>query len=199
MNETRDANRRIIARELQIRDLGKLRKLIVENLRVEDHKVPVYLIHFIFDLPLRSLGLGTIFCSIAQTYDEKIVGAIIARRFPLAKVWVIGPVVVDKRYRGFGIGNSIMELTLKSLQDKKAEGALISVDNTRRHSAARSFFRKFGFRYSKHIFTSSKQAYGYARMVTLRKSLYSRTRENSSQETDPEISQKTWYLMVKEF
>lgn len=199
MNETMSVHKKPIIRNLRIRDLDKLRKLIVENLRVEDRKVHIYLIHFVFDLPFRYLGLDTIFCSIAQTYNEKIVGAIIARRFPFVKVWVIGPVVVDKRYRGLGIGNSIMELTLKSLQDKKAGGALISVDNARHHLAARSFFRKFGFRYSKHIFTSSKKAYGYARMVTLKKSLYSKTRENSSQKSGPEISQKTWYLMVKEF
>lgn len=199
INATKRVHGKMITRKLQIRDLDKVRRLVIENLSVKGHEITACLIHFAFDLPLRSLGLDTIFGSIAQTHDGKIVGVIIARRFPLAKMWVIGPVVVSRRYRGFGIGTGIMELALKLFQDKKAEAALISIDNSKRHSAARSLCQKFGFRYLKYIFNSSSQVYGYARMMTLKKSLYSETQESFSEEISSKTSQRIWYIMLKEF
>ena len=199
MIETRRFHRKMITRELQIRDLAKIQKLMMKNLWITQYKVLASLIHFVFNLPLKSLGLDTIFGSITQTHDGKIVGLIITRRFPLAKIWVIGPIVVDRCYRGFGIGASIMELTLKLLQDKKAEGALISVDNSRRHSAARRLFQKFGFRVLKHTFTSSNQAYAYARMMSLIDSFYSRTQGSFSKEIDLRSSQRIWYIFSREF
>lgn len=189
----------MITRESQIRDLNKIQKLLMKNLGIKRYSVLACLIHFIFDLPLKSLGLDTIFGSITQTHDGKIVGLIITRRFPLAKMWVIGPVVVDGSYRGFGVGTSIMELTLKLLQDKKAEGALITVDNSRDHSTARRLFQKFGFRALKHVFTSSNQAYSHARMISLKKFLYSTKEESLSKETGLKISQRIWYIFFREF
>lgn len=188
----------MITRELQIRDLDKIWRLIIENLGIERHTVLVRLIHFVFDIPLKSLGLDTILGSITQTHDGKIVGIIVARRFPLAKKWVIGPVVVDRRYRSFGIGTGIMELTLRLLKHKKAEGALISVDNSERHSAARRLFHKSGFRVLKHTFTSSNQAYAYARVMSLTKSLYWRAQESLSKEIELKTSQKIWYIFLRE-
>lgn len=199
MTETGRFRGEMVTRELQICDLAGIQKLLIENLQIEGYRVLACLIHFVFNLLFKSLGLDTIFGSVTQSHDGKIVGLIITRRLPLAKTWIIGPIAVDKRHRGFGIGTSTMKFTLKVLQDKKADGALISVDNTRRHYRARKLFQKFGFRILRHVFTSSNQAYSHARMISLREPLNRIIQESISNETDLKNPQKIWYIFLKKF
>lgn len=187
----------MIIRKLQSRDFFKVQNLIKEQLRVKRKNQVSRLIQYIVSLPLTSAGLDSFIVSVAQTKDGNIIGAIIARRFPFAEIWVIGPLVMNRNYQSLGIGTRIMELMLKLLKDKKAKWAIVIIDNATMHSAARRFLRKFGFKYLNCTFVSRGQAKNHAQMMTLKKLFHSRTEEDLLQKIELKKSSRTWYIMSK--
>jgi predicted N-acetyltransferase YhbS len=186
---------RMIVRKLQSRDLTQVKNLIGDQLNIKQHRLLALLTHLACDLILKLVGLDTIIGAIAQTNNGNIIGVVIARRFPLVKVWAIGPVVVNKLYRRSAIGSSMMKILLGLLKDKGGKLAMVSLGHTERHSAARRFFISFGFFYVKRVFLNRDQARHYVRMVALTGSF----KENLCQE-DLEIltPMKTCYVLLKE-
>ncbi len=186
----------MIIRQFELRDLAGVKNLISEELHAKPHRFLALLAHLAYDLPFKLLGLDTIVGSIANTNNGNIIGVIIAKRFPLGKVWAIGPIVVNKPYRRAAIGKSMMELLLKILKDKKGKLAMVSLGYTERHSAARRFFTSFGFLHVKRVFTDRDQARHYVRMVTLKGS----HNENLCQEhiLETSVTVKTCYVLLKE-
>ena len=84
----------IVVRKLRIDDLGKLLDLFSEHMFhiKPDRSIPQRLtkrlhFHYILNVPLSLFGLDTFIGSVAQAGEGNIVGAIIARRFPLGKSW----------------------------------------------------------------------------------------------------------------
>lgn len=111
---------RIVVRKLNTEDLGKILDLFREYVfhikpdRSIDRSTPQRLtkqlyFHYILNVPLSLFDSDTIIGLVAQA-DGNIVGAIIARRFPLGKSWVIGPVVVHTNFRRLGNRDSHDEL-----------------------------------------------------------------------------------------
>lgn len=182
-------------RDLQLGDLTEVSNLLSEQLLIRRHRLFTCLVHFLFDIPLRSLGLDSITGSVAQTQEGNIVGVIFARRLPISQNWVIGPLLVDLRYRGLGIGTRIMEHMIKSLRAKRGNWAIVTIDGARRHSNARKLFEGFSFKYLKHFFQNRDHARRYVRMMVLRKS-FSEIKESSLQK-NYEKSQKTGYVLLK--
>ena len=188
---------KMFSRKMQIWDLNEIRKLLAKNLQMPSLRVASCLIHFIFNIPLRLLGLSTIFGSVAQVDAQNIGGLIIARRFPLAKNWVIGPIVVDKSYRGSGIGTNILQFTLKVLVEKKASGALVCIDNSAHHLVARELLRKFGFKVLVKVFSTPKQAYQYSRMISRGQPIPKMKQEPFPMTTNLKNPKKTYYIFFK--
>ena len=121
--------------------------------------------HYILNVPLSLFGLDTFIGSVAQAGEENIVGAIIARRFPLGKSWVIGPVVVHPKFRGSGIATRMMNFTVEHLRRKKAKWTVLSVETS--NIQARRFFEKSDFEYLEPVFMNHDQARKYVQMFTL--------------------------------
>jgi len=102
---------------------------------------------------------------VAQTDDGKIIGTIVARRFPLGKNWIIGPVVCHADFRDLGITTHMMNLVIKHLREKKAKSVIVSVE--RNNILVIRFFKKFGFKYLEPVFTNHNRARNYARTIAL--------------------------------
>jgi len=190
---------RMIIRELQLRDLTGVSNLIKNEINMKHQRLLALLAHLAYDLPLKLTGLDTIIGSIAQTNNGNIVGVIIARKFPLGKVWAIGPVVVDRLYRRSAIGSSMMKLLLRSLKAKGGELVMVSLggyEQAETLSAATGFFVSLGFFYVKHVFLNRDQARHYVRMVALTGSF----KENLCKQSILKISMSTrnCYVLLKE-
>lgn len=190
---------RMIIRELQLRDLTGVNNLIKNEINMKHQRLLALLAHLAYDLPLKLTGLDTIIGSIAQTNNGNIVGVIIARKFPLGKVWAIGPVVVDRLYRRSAIGSSMMKLLLRSLKAKGGELVMVSLggyEQAETLSAVTGFFVSLGFFYVKHVFLNRDQARHYVRMVALTGSF----KENLCKQSILKISMSTrnCYVLLKE-
>lgn len=190
---------RMIIRELQLRDLTGVKNLIRKELNTKQHRLLSLLAHLAYDLPLKSIGVSTITGSIAETNNGNIIGVIIARRFPLGKVWAIGPVVVNKLYRRSAIGSRMMKLLLRSIKANGRELVMVSLggyEHGETLSVALAFFVSFGFFYVKRVFLNRDQARHYVRMVVLTGSF----KENLCQQDNLEIStpMKYCYVLLKE-
>jgi predicted N-acetyltransferase YhbS len=98
---------------------------------------------------------------VAQTNDGKIIGTITARRYPLARSWVIGPIVCHKDFRNRGIATNLMNLILDYLKTKKATSALVSTEKNNKKGL--TFFEKFGFEYINHVSLDHGGARNYVR------------------------------------
>lgn len=202
-------------RSLHADDLGMLLALFKEHLfykkqdRSVDRSSPQRLtkqlyFHYILNVPLSLLGLDTFVGLVAQTDHGKIVGAIIARRFPLAKSWIIGPVVCHANFRHLGIATRMMNFIMKHLRKKKAKSAILSVE--RSNTLGRRFFRKFDFKYLEPTFDDHDRARNYVRTIALihgylRNLSYKTEQRPWRRRRDTELSgiRKMWYVMLKEF
>lgn len=192
---------RIIFRKLHINDFDKSLDLFNGNLF---HINPTTLyFHYILDVALSLFGSDTFIGSVAQTRERKIVGTIIARRYPLGKSWVIGPVLVHSKFRNLGIGTHMMNSVMKRLREKKAKSVILSVE--RDNVAGRSFFEKFGFRYLEPVFTNHDRARNYARTTALIQGYRQNpsckiTQYSSRRKKDFSQIEKTrmWHIMLKE-
>jgi len=205
-------------RNLHLNDLDMLQALFKKHLfymkqdrsvdRSSSPKIAKRLyFSYILNVPLSFLGLDTFVGLVAQTDDGDIMGTIAARRFPLGKSWVIGPVVCHADFRNLGITTHMMNLVIKHLREKKAKSVIVSVE--RNNILATRFFKKFGFRYLKPIFRNHGRARNYVRAIVLihgylRSPSYKieqypppRARENFNL---PGIRKtKMWCIMLKEF
>lgn len=158
--------------------------------------------HYIFSVPLGSLGLDTFIGFVAQAEDRNIVGAVIARRFPLVKSWVIGPVVVHGDFRNSGIATQMMNLTIERLKQKNAKMAILSVE--RKNIQGRIFFQKFGFTHLKPIFSNHDIVRNYVRRIALTYSfIHELPYESASLRKTGTENQQTrrnmWHVMLKQF
>ena len=200
---------RIVVRKLHIDDLGKLLDLFSEHMfhikpdrsTLQRLTKNIYF-HYILNVPLSSLGLDTFIGLVAQAEDGNVVGAVIARRFPLGKSWVIGPVVVHTDFRRMGIATRMMNLVIKRLREKKAKSAILSVE--RNNIRARRLFEKFGFKYLEPIFSHHDRARNYVRRIALTYSLlhelpYEPTSLRERSIDYPQTRRKIWHIMLKEF
>ena len=162
-------------------------------------------LHSILNVPLSSLGLDIFTGSVAIVEGKRIVGAIIARRFPLGKTWVIGPVAVHKEFRRLQIATKMMSSLIADLKTKKAKSAILSVE--RNNLKGRAFFGKFGFNYLGPSFTIHSKARNYARISALihgylRNPSYKIEQHPSRTRNDnlPGLKKiRMWYIMLKEF
>lgn len=205
---------RIVVRKLRMDDLGTLLDLFSEHMfhikpdRSVDRSTPQRLtkrihFHYILSVPLSLFGLDTFIGSVAQAGEGNIVGAIIARRFPLGKSWGIGPVVVHTNFRRLDVATHMMNFVMKCLSEKKAKSALLSVE--RDNVLGRSFFEKFGFKYLEPIFSDHDRARNYARITALihgylRNPSYKIVQYPLRRRDDlPQIKKtRMWYIMLKE-
>ena len=203
---------RIVVRELHIDDLGKLLDLFSEHMVhiKPDRSIPQRLakhlhFHYILNVPLSLFGLDTFIGSVAQAGEGNIVGAIIARRFPLGKSWVIGPVVVHKNFRRLDVATHMMNFVMKCLREKKAKSVILSVEKD--NVPGRSFFEKFGFKYLEPIFSDHDRARNYARIIALihgylRNPSY-KIEQHPSRRRNADVPGteyiRLWYIMLKEF
>jgi len=205
---------RIVVRKFHIDDLDQLLDLLSEHMfhikpdRSIDRSTPQrhtknLHLHYILNVPLGYLGLDTFIGSVAQAGEENIVGAIIARRFPLGKIWVIGPVVVHTNFRRLDTATHMMNFLMKCLREKKAKSAMLSVE--RDNVTGRSFFEKFGFKYLEPNFSDHDKArnytrttalvHGYLRNPSYKAGQYPSRRRNVDL---PEIDKtRMWYIMLK--
>lgn len=201
-------------RNLRTDDLGMLSALFKEHLfymeqdRSVDRSSPQKLtrqlyFNYVLNVPLSLLGLDTFVGLVAQTDDGNVVGAIIARRFPLGKSWVIGPVVLHANFRHLGIAPCMMNLVMKYLREKKAKSAVLSVE--RSNIVGRKFFKKFGFEYLEPIFDDHDGARNYARTIALIHGYLHlpsyKIEQCPSRRRNVKLPgmKKMWYIMLKEF
>ena len=161
--------------------------------------------HYILNVALRFLGLDTFVSFVALTDDEDIIGTITARRFPLAKSWIVGPVVCHRDFRHLGVATNLMNLVMDHLRAKKATSALLSTE--RNNIVGLRFFRKFGFKYLEPVFMDHKEARNYVRRISLihgylrkppnRIKKYPPIERNSNLAEKRET--KMWYILIKVF
>lgn len=161
--------------------------------------------HYILNVALSFLGLDTFVSFVALTDDEKIIGTITARRFPLGKSWVVGPVVCHQDFRHLGIATNLMNLVMEYLRAKKATSALLSTE--RNNIPGLRFFKKFGFKYLELVFMDHKGARNYVRKIALihgylrkppnRIKQYPPIKRNSDLAGKRET--KMWYILIKVF
>ena len=201
----------IVVRKLHMDDLSDVLGLLSEHMfhiKPIDRSAPQRLtkrlhFHYILSVPFSLFGSDTFIGSVAQAGEGNIVGAIIARRFPLGKSWVIGPVVVHKNFRRLDVATHMMNFVMKCLREKKAKSAMLSVE--RDNVPGRSFFEKFGFKYLEPIFSDHDRARNYARMTTLihgylrnpsyKTAQYPLRRGNNMPQTK---KTRMWHIMIKE-
>ena len=101
-------------------------------------------IQYIFDTPLRVLGLETLICATAEINNGEIIGTAVARRkHPLAKTWRLGPVVVHDEYRGLGIATRMINLIFEQLKARKTKELILIVN---KYSIAKRLFKTLGFK-----------------------------------------------------
>lgn len=201
-------------RNLRLNDLNKLAKLFKNHLfyleqdKLVDRSSPEKVVkqlffHYILSTPLNFFGLNIFVSFVAQTNDGKIIGTITARRYPLAKSWIIGPIVCHKDFRNRGIATNLMNLTLKHLKTKKATSALVSTEKNNKKGLM--FFEKFGFEYINHVSLDHEGARNYVRKIAitygylpklprknqLTHSMITKSEQQTTKET------KMWYILVK--
>lgn len=159
--------------------------------------------HYILSTPLSFLGLDTLVGFVAQTNEGKIIGAITARRYPLARSWIIGPIVCHKDFRNRGMGTNLMNLILEYLKTKKATSAIVSTEKNNKKGLI--FFEKFGFKYINYVSLEHEEArkyvrkiaisYGYLpklpRKIQLTHPMRPKHEPRSTEET------KMWYILLK--
>ena len=200
---------KIRVRKFYANDLNNVLNLFIENLGLSYDTTQKFkkrfLFSYILSLVFSLLGLDTFIGSVAQADDGNIVGAIITRRFPLGKNWVLGPVAVHTNFRNLGIATRMMDLIMRLLREKKAKVAIVSVK--RDNIQGRIFFEKFDFKYLEPIFSSREKAHNYARIIALihgylrnpsyKIEQYPSRRRNASLPRIKKI--RMWYIMLKEF
>lgn len=203
-------------RNLHLNDLDMLPALFKKHLfymkqdRSVDRSSPQRIakqlyFHYIINGPLSFLGLDTFVGFVAQTDDGNVVGTVIARRFPLGKSWVIGPVVCHVDFRHLGIATHMMDLVMKCLREKKAKSAILSVE--RNNIMGTRFFEKFGFKRVEPVFSNHDRARSHVRTIALINGYFRNTSYKIEQDPPPRRNadlpgiKKTrmWYIMLKEF
>ena len=203
-------------RSLQLHDLDKLPTLFKKHLfymkqdksvdRSSPERVTKQLyFNYVLNVALGFLGLDTFVSFVALTDDENIIGTITARRFPLGKSWIVGPVVCHRDFRHLGVATNLMNLVMKDLRAKKATSALLSTE--RNNISGLKFFEKFGFKYLEPVFMDHKGARNYVRRIVLihgylrkppnRIKQYPPMKRNS--ESAERRAPKIWYVLIKVF
>ena len=152
--------KKIVIRRLQGKDIEKLQTLYSNHLyhrgayqvRLSITKPRIWAktvskrlyIQYVFDIPLRLLGLETLVCATAEANNEEIIGTAVARRqHPFSKSWQLGPVVVHSKYRGLGIATSMINLIFEQLKAKKTKELTLIVNS---YSIAKRLYKKLGFK-----------------------------------------------------
>lgn len=164
--------------------------------------------NYILNGALSFLGLDTFISYVALTDDnENIIGSITARRFPLGRSWIVGPVVCHQDFRNLGIATYLMNLVMEYLRAKKATSVLLSTG--RNNIPGLRFFRKFGFKYLEPVFMDHKGARNYVRKIALihgylgnppkRIKPYARIKRNSDLARARKRETKMWYVLIKVF
>ncbi|MBN1618450.1 GNAT family N-acetyltransferase [Candidatus Dojkabacteria bacterium] len=101
----------------------------------------------------------------AQRNDGEIIGSITARRYPLARSWIIGPIVCSKESRNQGIATNLMHLTFEYLKGKKAANVLVSTEKN--NEKGLRFFQRLGFKYINQVFLNHQEARNYVRRFSI--------------------------------
>jgi ribosomal protein S18 acetylase RimI-like enzyme len=122
-------------------------------------------LHSILNVPPSLFGLDILTGSVAIVGENKIAGVVIARRFPLGKTWIIGPVAVHRNFRRLQIATKLIKKLIADLKKKKAKRAILSVE--RSNYKGRLFFEKIGFNYLNQSFINHDKARNYARKFAL--------------------------------
>jgi len=206
----------MIFRNLNANDLNKLAKLFRNHLfyleqdRSVDRSSPEKIVkrlyfHYVLSIPLNFIGLNMFVSFIAQTDKGEIVGSITARRYPLARSWIIGPVVCHTDFRKKGITTKLMYLTFEHLKMKKAANVIVSTEKANKKGL--KFFQRFGFNYVNNIFLNHEEARNYVRQISIAHGYllkYSRTipripsmRNKHEMQLNKET--KMWYILIKKF
>ena len=120
---------------------------------------------FVIGKLLRFIRQDIFFGLISSTSNKDVVGAVFARRFPLCKTWIVGPVIVDPKFRHLGIGVGMMRFMLERLERKKAKYLVLSVETD--NIQGRKFFEKFNFRYLGPVFKNHDRARKYVQRLAL--------------------------------
>ncbi|MGD9130319.1 MAG: GNAT family N-acetyltransferase [Candidatus Bathyarchaeota archaeon] len=199
---------------MHLNDLNQLTKLFKDHLfyleqdKSVDRSSPKKVVkqlyfHYVLSTPLEFFGLNMLVSFVAQTDDGQIVGIITARRYPLAKSWIIGPVVCHKDFRNRGIATKLMNSILEHLRTKKATFALVSTEKSNKLGLL--FFEKFGFKYLNVNSSDHKGArlymrklamkYGY--LLKLPRKVQPLHSVSSEHELQPTKEIKIWRILLK--
>jgi len=166
----------MIFRSLNANDLNKLAKLFrthlfhLEQDKSVDRSSPERIVkrlyfNYILSIPLNFIGLNIFISFVAQRNDGEIIGSITARRYPLARSWIVGPIVCHKKYRNQGIATNLMNLTLEYLKGKKAANVLVSTE--KENEKGLRFFQRLGFKYINQVFLNHQEARNYVRQFSI--------------------------------
>ena len=192
-------------------DLAKVLNLLIRYLDVDWKRKSGFrrrfLLGYILSVPFNLLGKDTFVGAIAETNDDHIIGAVIARRFPFGKSWVLGPVILHPNSRGSGIATRMMNFTLKELTMKKANLAVLSVGTN--NIQARSFFEKLDFKYFGPVFMDHDQARKYVQIFALILGYFKNaihkipqypleTKITHSDQKSRTNRMRTWHMMLRE-
>lgn len=204
----------MIFRNLNANDLNKLAKLFrthlfhLEQDKSVDRSSPERIVkrlyfHYILSIPLNFIGLNMFVSFVAQTNDGEIIGSITARRYPLARSWIVGPIVCRKESRNQGIATNLMHLTLEYLKGKKAVNVLVSTEKD--NEKGLRFFQRLGFKYINQVFLNHQEARNYVRQFSITHGYllkYSRKiqlihsmRNRKGVQLDKET--KMWYILLR--
>jgi ribosomal protein S18 acetylase RimI-like enzyme len=198
---------------LRLNDLNKLAELFKNHLfylqqdKSVDQSSPKKVarqlfFHYILSKPLNFFGLDLFVSFVAQTNDGNIVGSITARRYPLARSWVIGPVVCHKDFRNRGIATNLMNLLLKYLKTRKATSVLVSTEKNNKKGLM--FFEKFGFEYINHVSLNHEGVRNYVRKIAITYGYLLKPRKiqlihsmRTKHVFRPIKETKMWYILLK--
>ncbi len=122
----------------------------------------LFIMSFLVGKLLRFFRQDLFFGSVSVTCNEHLVGGVIARRFPFCRIWIVGPVIVDPKFRRMGIGVKMMQFMFKCLK-KEAKYLVLSIETS--NIQGRKFFEKFNFDYLGIFFDNHNQARKYVRRL----------------------------------
>ena len=181
--------------------------LFARNISIESERRLAFrirlLLSYTLSKPFNFFKINTFVGPIAQINNRHIIGAIFARRFPLGKTWILGPIAVHPNFRRLNIATQTMNLLLKYLKEKKAKSVILSIE--RDNIAARRFFEKLNFKYLEPIFDDHDKARNYVLTTTLvhdyiRNQSY-RIKQYPSRRRCPDLQRtkktRIWYIMSK--
>lgn len=124
----------------------------------------LFIVSFFVGKLLRFFGQDLFFGLVSVTCNDNVVGGVIARRFPFCRIWIVGPVIVDPKFRRMGIGVRMMQSMFERLK-KEAKYLVMSIETS--NIQGRRFFEKFHFDYLEIFFDNHNRARKYVRRLAL--------------------------------